>query len=105
MPPALRTTLAEVGSLIGQVWRSWNDDYVSSMGAALAYYTMFSLAPLLLIVISVAGLLFGEAAARGEMQAQLDALMGEQGASAIQGLLASVHEPSKGCLLYTSRCV
>ena len=96
MPPALRTTLAEVGSLIGQVWRSWNDDYVSSMGAALAYYTMFSLAPLLLIVISVAGLLFGEAAARGEMQAQLDALMGEQGASAIQGLLASVHEPSKG---------
>ena len=54
MSPPFRTTLAEVGSLIGQVWRSWNDDYASSMGAALAYYTMFSLAPLLLIVISVA---------------------------------------------------
>ena len=44
------------------------------MGATLAYYTLFSLAPLLLIVISVAGLVFGEAAARGEIQIQLDAL-------------------------------
>ncbi|MBP8309176.1 MAG: YihY/virulence factor BrkB family protein [Burkholderiaceae bacterium] len=96
MSPPFRTTLAEVGSLIGQVWRSWNDDYASSMGAALAYYTMFSLAPLLLIVISVAGLVFGEAAARGEIQAQLEALMGEQSASAIQSMLASVHDPSKG---------
>lgn len=96
MPTAFKTRLAAVGSLFGQVWRSWNDDYGSSMGAALAYYTMFSLAPLLLIVISVAGLVFGDAAARGEIQAQLDALMGEQGASAVQSLLASVHDPSKG---------
>jgi membrane protein len=66
------------------------------MGAALAYYTMFSLAPLLLIVISVAGLVFGEAAARGEIQSQLDALMGPNSASAVQALLASVHQPSKG---------
>ncbi len=45
-----------------------------SMGAALAYCTMFSLAPLLLIVASVAGLVFGEDAARGEIQAQLHAV-------------------------------
>jgi len=66
------------------------------MGAALAYYTMFSLAPLLLIVVSVAGLVFGEAAARGEIQQQLDGLMGPHSASAVQDLLASVHQPSKG---------
>jgi len=81
--------------LVKQVATSWLDDYVPSMGAALAYYTMFSLAPLLLIVVSVAGLVFGEDAARGEIQAQLQDLMGEQGAGAVQGLLASVREPTK----------
>ncbi|MDP1532236.1 MAG: YhjD/YihY/BrkB family envelope integrity protein, partial [Rubrivivax sp.] len=82
--------------LFKQVGTSWVDDYVPSMGAALAYYTMFSLAPLLLIVVSVAGLVFGEDAARGEIQAQLQDLMGDQGALAVQGLLASVREPAEG---------
>jgi membrane protein len=65
------------------------------MGAALAYYTVFSMAPLLLIVISVAGLVFGAEAARGEVQSQLQGLMGESGASVVQGLLASVREPAQ----------
>lgn len=82
--------------LVKQVATSWLDDYVPSMGAALAYYTMFSLAPLLLIVVSVAGLVFGEDAVRGEIQAQLQDLMGEAGAGAVQGLLASVREPTEG---------
>ena len=82
--------------LLRQVASSWVDDYVPSMGAALAYYTMFSLAPLLLIVISVAGLVFGEEAARGGIEAQLNSLMGERGAAAVQGLLASVSEPAEG---------
>ena len=81
--------------LVKQVATSWLDDYVPSMGAALAYYTMFSLAPLLLIV-SVAGLVFGEDAARGEIQAQLQDLMGQQSAGAVQVLLASVREPAEG---------
>ncbi len=82
--------------LIKQVGISWLDDYVPSMGAALAYYTIFSLAPLLLIVVSVAGLVFGEDAARGEIQAQLQDLMGDRGASALQDLLASAREPAEG---------
>lgn len=82
--------------LLKQVATSWVDDYVPSMGAALAYYTVFSLAPLLLIVISVAGFVFGEEAARGEIQAQLQDLMGESGAGAVQEVLASVREPTKG---------
>jgi membrane protein len=83
-------------ALLKKVASSWLDDYAPSMGAALAYYTLFSLAPLLLIVISVAGLVFGQEAARGEIESQLRDLMGEQGASAVQALLASVDKPTEG---------
>jgi membrane protein len=78
-----------------QVFNAWVDDYGPSMGAALAYYTMFSMAPLLLIVIAVAGLVFGEQAARGEIAAQLSALMGPAGADAVQSLLTSVRQPAQ----------
>lgn len=74
---------------------SWVDDYAQSMGAALAYYTMFSIAPLLLIVISLAGFLFGMEAARGEIVEQLRGLMGPQGAQAVQGLLVSMSKPAE----------
>jgi membrane protein len=74
---------------------SWVNDYAQSMGAALAYYTLFSIAPLLLIVISIAGLIFGVEAARGEIVGQLRGLMGPQGASAVQGLLESVSKPAE----------
>jgi membrane protein len=89
-------SLHEWRIMLKQMSRSWLEDYALSMGAALAYYTLFSLAPLLLIVIAVAGLVFGEDAARGEITAQLRALMGEGGAQAVQGLLASVHKPAEG---------
>jgi len=75
---------------------AWSADYAPSMGAALSYYTLFSIAPLLLIAISVAGLAFGEQAARGEIFEQLRGLMGEQGADAIEGLLASANRPAAG---------
>ena len=81
--------------LIRQTMRSWMADYAPSMGAALAYYTVFSMAPLLLIVISVSGMVFGEEAARGEIAFQLRSLMGDAGAKAVQDLLTSVHEPAK----------
>ena len=90
------STAQDSWTLIKRVSSSWLDDYVPSMGAALAYYTMFSLAPLLLIVISVAGLVFGQDAARGEIEAELRSLMGETGAKAVQDLLASVRKPAEG---------
>jgi membrane protein len=74
---------------------SWVDDYAQSMGAALAYYTMLSIAPFLLIVISLAGMIFGVEAARGEIAAQLQALMGRQGAEAVQKLLESASRPAE----------
>lgn len=77
---------------------SWREDYASSMGAALSYYTLFSIAPLLLIVIAVAGFAFGEEAARGEIVAQLGGLMGADAAKAIENLIVSVDKPGKGLL-------
>jgi membrane protein len=68
------------------------------MGAAVSYYTLFSIAPLLLIAISVAGLVFGEQAARGEIFDQLRGLMGDQGADAIEHLLQSANRPAAGGL-------
>jgi membrane protein len=88
--------IPDVWSLVKTTFSSWLDDYAPSMGAALAYYTMFSIAPLLLIVISTAGLIFGEDAVRGEIFGQLRGLMGDEGARAIQSLLESVSAPEEG---------
>jgi membrane protein len=73
---------------------AWSDDYASSMGAALAYYTLFSLSPLLLLVIGVAGLVFGADAARGAVVAQIGGLIGQEGSVAIQGLLKGAEHPA-----------
>ena len=73
---------------------AWSNDYAPSMGAALAYYTLFSLAPLLVIVIAIAGMVFGAEAANGEIESQLRGLIGQDGAIAVQGLLRSASEPA-----------
>jgi membrane protein len=94
----IHITAREVWSLLRQTVVSWLDDYAPSMGAALAFYTLFSLAPLMLIVVSVAGMVFGQEAARGEIAIQLVQLMGSGGALAVQDLLASVRQPAQGSL-------
>ena len=86
-------TVDELWDVVRTALSNWIDDYAQSMGAALAYYTMFSIAPLLLIVISIAGLVFGDEAARGEIFSQLEGMLGTSGALAVQGLLESVREP------------
>ena len=78
-----------IWSLFKQAVQAWSNDYAPSMGAALSYYTLFSIAPLLVIVIAVAGWFFGEQAVRGEVTAQLQWLMGEQGAKGIEGMIAA----------------
>ncbi len=90
---------------IAQIWTltktsvtAWLDDFAPSMGAAISYYTLFSLAPMLIISIAVAGFFFGADAARGEIFGQLRGLLGEEGAAAIQGLLKSANEPAEGVI-------
>lgn len=75
--------------LIRQAWNGFSSDNAFRLSAALAYYTALSLSPLLLMVISIAGLIFGEAAARGQVVQQINDLVGEQGAEAVQTMLAS----------------
>jgi membrane protein len=75
---------------------AWVDDFAPSMGAAISYYTVFSLAPLLIIVIAIAGAVFGREAVQGQIAAQLSALIGEDGALLMQGLIKSASDPGKG---------
>jgi membrane protein len=89
-------SVAEWWRLVQQAVQGWSEDYAPSMGAALSYYSVFSLAPLLLIVISIAGLAFGAEAARGEVFAQIRGLMGDEPAHAVEELLASLSKPSRG---------
>ena len=88
--------LGEQWQLLKAATRAWVDDYAPSMGAALSYYTLFSLAPLLIIVIAVAGMVFGQEAAQGEIVAQLRGLMGKEGAAAVEAMLESVRKPAQG---------
>jgi membrane protein len=74
----------------------WNADDCLTLGAALAYYSVFSLAPILVIVIAVAGALFGPEAAQGEIVGQIRDLVGDEGAAAIQGLIQSASRQGTG---------
>ena len=89
----MKITFRELWPLVKKSVTSWSDDYAPSMGAALAYYTVFSIAPLLLIVIAIAGLIYGEDAARGAISHQMSGLVGVEGAAAIESLLKSVNKP------------
>src|SRR5207248_1445543 len=70
--------------LLKDTIREWNNDKAPRMGAALAYYTVFSLAPLLFIAIAIAGLVFGEQAARGEIVNELADTLGRPAARAVE---------------------
>jgi membrane protein len=84
--------------LFGDAADAWLQDRAPTMGAALSYYTAFSIAPLLLIALSVAGLVFGDDAVRGEVFAQLRGLMGSEGAAAIESLLQTAQQPTESML-------
>src|SRR5579862_4991937 len=73
---------------------AWVDDNAPSMGAALAFYTVFSLAPILIVAISVASLAFGQKAAQGEFSRQLQDLLGTTGAKAVQAIIRNAHRPA-----------
>jgi membrane protein len=75
---------------------AWRADFASSMGAALAYYTVFSIAPLLVIVIAIAALAFGHSTAQEQIMSQARDLVGAQGAAALESMLANARKPGEG---------
>ena len=75
--------------------RAWWDDDCARMGASLSYYTLFAIAPILLVATAIAGSVFGADAVRGEIVSQLDHLLGREGALAVQSLLeGAAHRPA-----------
>jgi membrane protein len=94
----LKSRLNETWSLFKQAALAWSDDFAPSMGAALSYYTLFSIAPLFLIVIAVAGWFLGDDAARGELTAALRGLMGKEGAQAVEEMVANASKPREGII-------
>ncbi|MDQ1405949.1 MAG: rane protein [Acidobacteriaceae bacterium] len=94
-PASLLKTLT---ALLRQAGAAWLDDDAPTLGAALAFYTLFSLAPVLIVAVSVAGLVFGDKAAQGEIVRQFQGLMGTQGATAIEIILQSTNRPGLGVL-------
>ena len=90
MPVRSTIARAEVIDLLKTTAISWTRDKVPRLGASLAFYTMLSLAPMLVVVMSVAGIVFGQKAAQGQIVWQIQDLVGPQGAMAIQ-------QPARGC--------
>ena len=91
-------TFQDVRLLVDKSVNAWVDDYAPSMGAAIAYYTLFSIAPLLILLIAVGGLVFGQDAAQGEIVAQLQGRIGFDGANVVQSLIKSVSKPAQGAI-------
>jgi membrane protein len=85
-------------SLLKKAAASWSDDRAPSMGAAISYYSVFSLAPLLVIIIAVAGFFFGADEVQGAIFAQLADLMGENAAAAVDEMLQNAQEPEVGSI-------
>jgi membrane protein len=81
-------------SIVKEAFADWKDDNAPRLGAALAYYTVFSLAPLLVIAVAIAGLAFGAEAAQGRIVVEIQGLVGKAGAEAVQGMLESARKPS-----------
>jgi len=84
--------------LIKATFENWVAHKDATQGAALAYYSIFSVGPLLVIAIAIAGLAFGQEAARGEVQGQLSGLLGQSGATAVDAMLAGANQPEQGML-------
>jgi membrane protein len=85
-------------SIVKDAAAGWIAHKAARLGAALAYYSVFSLGPLLVIIIAMAGLVFGQEAVQGTLSAQLQGVLGVQAANGLQALLATVAQPRGGVL-------
>lgn len=88
----------DVVPLLKDTAKSWSEDKSPRLAAALAYYTVFSIAPLVLIAIGIAGFVFGRGAASGAVTHQLENLLGSQAAGAVEGMTAGAGKPSHGLI-------
>lgn len=90
--------LKAVIALLEDTFKEWGEDQAARLGAAVAYYTVFSLAPLLVIVIAIAGLVWGRQAVQGQIVGQVGGLVGTQGGQFVQSMIANASKPSSGII-------
>ena len=95
---SLGERLRSIVPLLNETVSDWQADEANRLAAALSLYTLLSLAPLLVIAVSVAGLVFGEEAARGQISQQISGLVGPQAGQAIEGMVAQARSPEGGIL-------
>jgi membrane protein len=91
-------SISEIISFFKAGFADWSEDKASRLAAALSYYSAVSLAPLLIILLGIAGLVFGQEAATGQVAAQIQGFLGEQSAQAIQDIIANANKPDTGIL-------
>ena len=94
LPKTLTALLREAGA-------AWFADNAPRFGAALAFYTLFSLAPVLIVAVSVTGFVFGEQTAQREIVRQFQGLIGAQGATAIETIIQNTNQPALGVFATT----
>jgi membrane protein len=91
-------SLDDVKVLLKQTFKEWLEDKASRLAAALSYYTIFSIPPLLLIAIAIAGRLFGAEAAQNQLIGQISGLVGQEGAEFIQETIENARQPTEGII-------
>ncbi len=96
IPVWARGCAGQIWGLIKDAASGWSDHQASRIGAALAFYTVFSLGPVLLLAVAVAGFFFGQSAARGELYQQISHLIGPRSAAEVQMVLTRAHRPEAG---------
>ncbi|HEY9876153.1 MAG TPA: YihY/virulence factor BrkB family protein [Candidatus Obscuribacterales bacterium] len=88
----------DILDLLKETFQEWQEDKAARLAAALSYYTAFSVAPLLIIVIAIVALVFGQDAAQGRIDEQIQGLVGPQGAKAIQEMIVNSRKPTEGTI-------
>jgi len=94
----MRKLFSNLPHILKLSYQGWKEDKASRLSAALAYYTIFSLAPLLIIVIAVAGLFWQQQAVQQQVMDQIQSLVGADGAKFVSDLLTSASNPAKGII-------
>lgn len=92
----MKKILSETKTVLQQTFKEFSDDNCSRMAAALAYYTIFSLPPLLVLIISVVGIFVDPADVQGEIEAQIQRLIGTEGATQVQDMIVAANEKTQG---------
>jgi hypothetical protein len=95
----LRSRTAAIVALARKAISGWSEDSAPRMAAALSYYAAFSMAPLLILTISIAGIAFGHDAVQGKIVEQIGGLVGTKSAAAIQDMLRAANHPSKSIVV------